>query len=382
MNLCFRAPLCGLTALVTVVTFSSPVVNAKPAACSRAASATALTSIFRNGIDGLAGADYQRAIELPDGRVLWVLQDAFVRSRSGKVSLAHNVGVVQAGRCATLLRGGTQARPQSWIGGDLTTTRHRWFWLLGGGMSVDGTLRVFAAEMRERGTTYLSHTEPVATWMATIDPVTLNVVTFGPAPDHGADLYGWAVASDSEFTYLFGYCYRQFGFGMMGHDACAAEFRVARVPLGEFDTVPSYWSGADWVADNLAAGTIAPRLGPNGETRDVNPVQVAFVDGAWLAVTKVGDWWGTSIYLDRASSPTGPWTTTKVLPVAGLGPPDQYNTYFASFVPGHGATSMTIGLSNNRWDGRLSNSYRPTFMSVPLSFWNTRSPQVGPGVRV
>jgi hypothetical protein len=51
-----------------------------------------------------------------------------------------------------------------------------------------------------------------------------------------------------------------------------------------------------------------------------------------------------------------------------LGPPSTCNTYFASFIAGT-STSLTIGLSNNRWDGTVTSAYRPTFFDISLGRW-------------
>jgi hypothetical protein len=44
---------------------------------------------------------------------------------------------------------------------------------------------------------------------------------------------------------------------------------------------------------------------PFGEARTVNPMQIARAGRCWIAVTKVGDWLGSWIYLDRAPPPAG-----------------------------------------------------------------------------
>ena len=343
------------------------IVAASPAAattCARGTGPAELTQLFSDGVDALVGADYQRAIELPDHRVLWLFQDGFLSTDNGAVALVHNVGVLQQGHCFTLLHSGTTQHPTSWIASELAEPMQRWFWPLGGVMATDGTLRIFVAEMRERGARYLTHSEPVATWMATIDPVTLTPINFTPAPDPSPNLYGWSVASDNDHTYLFGHCYRQFGYSFLGHDPCTAEIRVARVPRGDPDRTPQYWNGTTWVPDPSSAVNIAPTTGPDGERRGINPMQFAYLHGRWIAVTKEGDWWGRTIYLDHADTPTGPWTTMSRLEAMPLGPANEYNTYFASFIPSATGTT-TIALSNNRWDGQQSHHYRPTFQTVP-----------------
>ena len=99
-------------------------------------------------------------------------------------------------------------------------------------------------------------------------------------------------------------------------------------------------------------------------------MQITQVRGCWIAVTKVGDWFGDKIYLDRAPTPHGPWRTAAVKTAETLGPASTYNTYFASFIGGN-RTAHVIGLSNNRWDGELSSAYRPTFVRVPHTEWGS-----------
>ena len=359
--------LIAATAVASTITVFDHPRWAAAATCTDGTGTMAVESVFTNGVQGLVGADYQRALRLPDGRMLWVFQDAFVARPWGADQLVHNVGLLQDGSCFTLLRGGTAENPTPWIAPEHTDPFHHWFWPLGGTITDEGTIALFVAEFHERGSRYLSHSEPIATWVATIDPVTMTPVSFEPAPDPGPQLYGWSVASDADYTFLYGHCYRQFGFGVRGHDACAAEVRVARIPRGELDAPLRYWDGAAWVADPAAAVNIAPATGPDGTRRGVNPMQVAHVDGRWIAVTKEGDWWGDTIYLDQAPSPTGPWSTEGILTPTPLGP--EHNTYFASLIP-DAARQIVVGLSNNRWDGQPSDAYHPTFRTLPLSRWS------------
>ena len=357
------------SALVAAVAAGADVARA--AGCDPAADldAAALEQRFADGVAGIAGADYQRAIELPDGRTLWTFQDAFVTRPGRSDRLVHNVGLVQQGSCFTMVRSGTAADPRPWIGAASTDHMARWFWPLAGLVGDDGAVRIFVAEMVEDGPRYLSAARPVATWLATIDPATWSVTALEPAPDAGAQLYGWSVVPGADHTYLYGHCYRQFGAGMLGHDACAASVTVARVPGRQVDAAPEYWDGARWVADPGAAADVAPPSGPDGAARAVNPMQVARVGARWIAVTKEGDWWGTRIYLDVAASPVGPWTTTAMLAAVPLGAAEVHNTYFASLVSIEDGAAV-VALSNNRWDGLPSDSYRPTFRTVPLRRWS------------
>ena len=338
-----------------------------PHTCVDADAVDALAAVF-DGELPLVGADYQRAFPLPDGRLLWLFQDAFVDSPHGR-HLVHNVGLLQSGTCFQLLHAGSGSSPAPFLFGDLTATHERWFWPLGGDIGADGHLHVFVAEMREHSGRYLGHVEPVATWLVTIDPVTLDVVDRQPAPNPGADLYGWSVVSHHEHTYLYAHCYRQFGWDPFPgsestagtHDwDCTADVTVARVPRGQFDVEPEYWNGARWTNDAEDAVAVVPTDG-----RAVNPTQFAVLDDRFVAVTKVDDWWGTDIHLDVAPTPFGPWTTYDIVAIEARCA--ACNTYFASIVP-FGATgqTFTIAVSNNHWNGDVIEHYRPSLLEVAI----------------
>jgi len=357
----------------SLLDLSAPSVGHADASCGGELTTgpAALTAAFAAAPDGLDGADYQRAVDLPDGSRLWTFQDAFVARPSGPDQLVHNVGVVQDGGCFTLLHSGTAARPTSWLGADRTDLRRRWFWPLGATVPGDGTVRIFLAEFVEPGGRYLSHARPVATWLATVDAETLEPLAFTPAPDPSAALYGWSVAGDADFTYLYGHCYRQFGFSFVGHDACTAAVTVARTSH-DLTRPLEYWDGRLWTPDPAKAASIVPTRASDGTPRTVNPTQVTHIGDHWVAVTKDGDWWGDRIYVDVATTATGPFRPATVLD-ASVADPTQ-NNYFANVVASSG-TGIVVGLSHNVWDGHRSDIYRPTFIGVPISALTVRPRQ-------
>ena len=327
-----------------------------------------LDRMFRQPVGRIVGGDYLRGFRLTNGNRLFLLQDVFLSNYEGvdvdnlsDAAFLHNAGVVVDSTGCVIT---TLAARRSYIGGQRTRPMSRWFWVMGGDIGVDGLLHVMVAEIRNpNGTGAATGALPVGTWHASIDPATFEVRSFAPAVDASADLYGWAVTSDRDFTYLYAHCYRQFvPDTYLGYDPqCAGRVTVARVPRGRFESRPQYFSHGRWVDDR----SLASPLSYAGQ-RNVNPVSVQYLDGEFVSASKEGDWWGTTIYIDRATNPAGPWTTTaKLLPSERCG---TCNTYFASLMPwldDRGA--LVLALSSNAWDMRgvaYRNPwiYRPAFM--------------------
>ena len=100
------------------------------------------------------------------------------------------------------------------------------------------------------------------------------------------------------------------------------------------------------------------------ENRLVNPTQVMFDGRQFVAVTKEGDWWGNTIYLDVAPTAQGPWRTYSTIAV-----PTECsicNTYFASIVPWRATDgALVLGLSRNTFEGILTGMYSPRFLTAP-----------------
>ncbi len=376
----------GLVAALVALPDTDPSAPAADV-CLGAATPATLTTIFENEPGGVIAADYQRAVPLPDGRTLWLFQDATIRLPPPDLpdpelppdplsppppteQLLHNIGVIQSGSCFTVLRSGTDEDPRAWLLPGQTTPFAHWFWPLGAEMGNDGYLYVYVAEMFERGGLYLSASEPTGTRAVAIDLTSMSVAGAWTPPGSSAQLYGFSVTSDVSWTYLYGHCHRQFGydigpFGVPAHDVgCSGNVPVARVPKGQMLDPLSYWDGTAWQADPNRAVSVMPA------GRTINPSQVHWVDGEFLAVSKVGDWFGTTIYLDRAPTARGPWTNYARLPAPKRCDPNTCNSYFASWIPGSALTGGTegqfvIGVSHNRWDGRVTTINRPTYLLAP-----------------
>ena len=322
-----------------------------------------LDRLFVSEPGGVVGADYQRTTALPDGRVLWTFQDAEVRLPGGSTTLVHNIGMVQEGSCFTVLMSGTADNPRPWLFAESTTNFAHWYWPLGAEIGADGLMYVFAVEMYERGLGYLVRAEPTSTVVAVVDTRTWTVVRTAAAANSSDALYGWSIESDDTWTYLFAQCHRQFGYDLhiyyYAHDqTCANRVTVGRVPKGMLLAAPTYWTGRGWSADPSTAVPILETAG-----RMVNASQFLRVNNVWMTITKVGDWWGDGIVIERAERPVGPYSVVATIPAtpkcAG-----ECNTYFASWIPSSLPGQLVFGLSNNRWDGIATEVYRPSFAAV------------------
>ena len=336
--------------------------------CMPGRDAAALDTMFFAEPGGVIGADYQRAFALPDGRVFWTFQDAAVRIGGGEIAIVHNIAVLQDETCITVHYGGSRADPRSLFFADRTERFRRWFWPMDATLAADGTVAVFVAEMEERGDDYLTHTVPVGTWMASFDPTTDAVVDERRAANGSADLYGWSVTSDDEWTYLYAQCYRQFGFDEYSFVAafdrsCATEVTVARIPRGQVSMPPAYWDGATWQPDPGRAVAIIDE-----RDRRINANQFEWTGDGFVSVNLEGDWWGDTILLSRSEHPAGPFVEYQRVPAPLKCDPAECNSFFASWVPGAAANRplerFVVSVAHNRWDGVVTSVYRPTYLHV------------------
>ncbi|MFK7919266.1 MAG: hypothetical protein AB8G14_14415 [Ilumatobacter sp.] len=359
-------------AAVTLPTASDPAFVPSASRCEdELVTSEALNVQFDTGIGRMVGADYQRAFELDDERVLWVFQDAFFADGLGDPTLAHNAAAIQDGMCFDAFVGGTEQQPESWIAADDTQAFRHWYWPLDGYERDADTFVLYLAEMDERGASYLDNATPVATWTAQIDLTTMKPGELERAPNPNDELYGFEITTDDTHLYLYGQCHRQFGFSYLGHDPCAAEVYIARQPLDDPTRPLEYWNGSTWSRNSRTATNIAPLQGPDGEQRTANPIQIERDGDRWIAVTKADDWWGDTVYFDTAPSPEGPWTTTAALPVSAPGDPDEFAAYFVSFIPSD-EVDTALAISSNRWDGTFSDTYHPRFTTVADRVWDER----------
>jgi hypothetical protein len=325
---------------------------------------------------GISGSDYPHAFELGDGRILWMFQDVFLGSDSSlwDDGFAHNTGLVQVGQCFKPI-----AKPagKDWVRIPESKQLTTWLWPMDGELGVDGMFHLFFVEMHNpTGRGAYPPAAPQSTWHATIDPVSLEVLSVVPAADSSGELFGWSIVTDAGYSYMFGHCYEQFTGSVLfygapvevpAHQDCAKDMKLARVPAGEFGAALEYWDGAGFVADAAAAAVVA-------DSTDVflaNPMQVSKIGDRFVAVSKIDDWFGAEVKVYESVSVTGPFV--EVLSVPTVPGCDVCNTYGAFMLPWADPSSgqVIVAISNNAWDMNPvafndASLYRPSFFTVPV----------------
>ena len=321
--------------------------------CADGTSAAALDKFFRERSGPVIGHDYQHVYPLGGDRHLWVFQDTFldhpgVADRLDQARFAHNTAMVQDGECFSLYHRGTALAPQSFEPGVGEEPLSRWFWPMGGELA-DGTLSVFWVEMlnvdQDLGPNDGLGWYPIRTWLGTYDAETLARLDFRLAPNSGVSpIYGYAVASDDKYSYLFGNSfdqnlYRQGGYANGPHSATA--MWLARTPRGELDAAPEYRTADGWSDDSSAARPITQRYWAE------NPMQPRYLGGQWVAATKVDGYWGKELAIDVANEPWGPWTTVAQGPAEPRDGDSLMLTYHAYLMPWLSDGALVVSLSQN-----------------------------------
>ncbi len=324
---------------------TAPPLPAVTEACAADTSAAALDAFFAaDGAAGLAGGDYPHVIALPDGRLLWLFQDAFLGDDASLFGdrFAHNAALVQDGPCFRLLPPGGGAGTSfvgSWVEQSLTS----WIWPLDAELGADGYLWLYLAEVQNAdGTGAAKGARPIGTWRARLSLPDLQLVDMAPASDRSRSLYGYSIVSDLEWTYLFGHCYRQFGTVEYGFsEECSPYAFLARVPKGRMDLAPEYWDGDGWSDRHVDARPVLT-------AERSMPVSVERFGDLYVAASKENDWFGNDIVVRTAALPQGPWTE-----VARFTPELRCatcNDYGAFVLPHLQGDQVVIAYSNNAWD--------------------------------
>ena len=251
-----------VAAAVLGTSWSSTAPPAAAAECATSPTAAGLDAFFRaDDAAGLAGADYPHAYALPDGRTLWLFQDAFVGAdgQLGDDRFAHNAALVQSGRllraAADVGRDGT-----SWIGS----------WVECELSNGSGRSTPRSAPTATCGCSSPRSATPTAAGAASgAEPGRHVAGALPPArprarrPRAGADassaLFGYSIVSDDDWTYLYGHCYKQY---VRGRRRVRPVVLAVRLPgpgaRGSSTARRSTGPAAGWTARARPAGRCSP----------------------------------------------------------------------------------------------------------------------------
>jgi hypothetical protein len=345
--------------------------------CASGTSASSLDAFFRDRVGPAIGLDYQHVYPLGGKRFLWIFQDTFLDYSGMATSLgqgvfAHNTAMIQDGSCFTLYHRGSIAKPTSFEPGNGGNPVAKWFWPMGG-ETFGGQLYMFWAQMQRDGYDPSGDNglgwHPVQTWVAIYDAKSLQRLAFQPAANSGVTpIYGYAVDSDDTYTYLFGNTFeqnllREGGYANGPHSGTV--MFLARVARGDLGAAPEYWSNDTWTPDATLATPISQRYWAE------NPMQPRYLNGEWVAATKVDGYWGDELSIDVANDPWGPWTTVERRYLSPRGGERLMNTYHAYLMPWLSGGSLVVSASNNArnmyrdaWPNPAR--YRPMFFGAAL----------------
>ena len=275
-------------------------------------SATALQGRLRDRLGPLLGFDNPKLVPLGGNRTLWLLTDPYVDLSGANdgplqpTDYVHNTLLLQEGHCFSLIQRVDGGLPWEF---QPSISPQEWFWPLGGSIGQGGLLYVFWSRMVEDGAqAFLDGItrHPVQTWLGVYDPTSFATISFARAPNSGVfPQYGSAVQTAADgYSYLFGNSNmlelsREGGYGAPSPFS-GTRMYVARVPAGQFQAAPQYWTGGGWSASAGAAAPFSSRWSIS------NAMQPRLIDGVWYSSVKRDEFWGDRVRRRTSRRAAGP----------------------------------------------------------------------------
>jgi hypothetical protein len=305
-----------------VVPASLGSLHLEPLGCRDDLDSATLDEWFTGRVGPSYGFDNAHVLPISGDRYLWLFNDSFVDYGAVPAdehihdgTYLHNVALVQDATCFQFGHRGSVEQPGVFEGGLTGDSSARFYWPLGG-TAENGRIQVFWSEMQNFAVPDVLNgirRQPVATWLATYDPGTLQRLSFERAPNDGVlPQYGSAVVDDGEYSYLFGNSNLLRLDDVGGFHAgpfSGTRMYLARVPRGQLEADPEYFDGEQWSYEADDARPISERYYVS------NAMQPRLIDGRWVSITKVDEFWGDRFVIDVADRPEGPWRTVLDRPV-------------------------------------------------------------------
>jgi hypothetical protein len=319
---------------------------------SRATTARWFDQRFGSWVAG----DVPRAYDIGAGRTLWVTNDSYLASKSSVTELrdatfVRNAAFTERGDRLGLVHADTEP----FLPNDANKF-DAWWWFHGA-VTVGEELHTFVTRMKRTGSLgWAINFVYDETWIATISTRNGKVTNLRPAPNKSTKpVYGFSVASDVDWTYLFG------NHALYGVNTL--DTYVARVPFGQVDDAPTYWNGTRWTIDSSSAASIHH----GGEW--AHRLHVFRHGGRWLAACKHDEFFGDELRIFEAPGPTGPWKEIRRQKIPSLTGNDRSCTYDVQ-ARSRPDDSVEVWWSNNAYaEADLrghANLYRPSRVVLTL----------------
>ena len=326
---------------------------------------------FAEPVGNWVGGDIPRIYPLPDGRQLWWLNDSFLppdgQPPVDQFEFVRNVLFERATDGTMTMHTATRdGEPWDFLTHPDPDHFRRFFWPLGG--TVDGPLlKVFVAEMECLRPQWGICFRPVRTWLATYTWADLQLVDLQPAANDGVKpVYGFSVASDDEWSYLYG---AGGEYNTPDEWGGSDQTFVARVPVGRLEATPEYWDGTSWSPDAATAAPIVER-----GCCDFRMSVIRWGDG-YLGVAKEDEFVGRRMFVMTAPRPEGPWTDLAEIPMPNSPDAPDRVTYDAAPYPDPVDGRLAIVYSTNsmveKTVFRDPSVYRPVVLLTDLR-WPVR----------
>lgn len=317
-------------------------------------------------VPGFVGADVGADVLLQDGRRLWVFGDTLRQPDFDGQRLVRNSMLIFSPGCATVVmprdRGAVVPDRDDGVGYwpmDLGAVHLADFDLVGVSLQRVRTTGTGIFDFEVLGPAVALFRVPRAK-----APELLFVRDLGADdPDPARPMWGAAIEPIGDSVYIYGTSRPggQSTFGMA--------LSVARVHMHDVadQTAWRYWDGRRWQRDSTRAVALIPAVG------GVSAVLSVFHrNGAWYAVSKRDDVFGTDLVIWKAPSPTGPFVPSAPLAQIPSNSADGLLRYMPLAHPDLLPEPDTVVVSYSRNVADLERLlehpriYRPEFLRVPL----------------
>jgi hypothetical protein len=308
------------------------------------------TRWFDQRFGSWVAGDVPRAYDIGSGRTLWVTNDSYLSpipsvTEVRDATFVRNAAFTERGNRLGLVHNEGEAFLPN------EASKFDAWWWFHGAVTVEDELHAFVTRMKRVGTLgWAINFVYDETWIATISTRNGKITDLRPAPNRGTKpVYGFSVASDANWTYLFG------SNALYGVDTLNTY--VARVPFGQVDDAPTYWDGSLWVGEQRNAASIHH----GGEW--AHRLHVFRHGDRWLAACKHDEFFGNELLIYEAPGPTGPWKEIHRQRIASLTGDDRTCTYDVQ-ARSRPAGAVEMWWSNNAYaEADLAghaNLYRPS----------------------